>query len=305
VERVYLGKTGLEVSRLGFGGGQIGAGGLTDSEAGHLLNGTLDSGVCLFDTGRCYGSSEDLIGRHLSHRRDELVLVTKCCDHHMPEPKPGWSGDLVRSCIEASLRHLRTDNVDVLLLHSCPEKELHNDAMLDAMQKCKEDGLTRFIGYSGDDEAAVTAVECGLFDCVEMSVSMCDQQPIDAVLPRAEAAAIGVMSKRTIAGACWRDLSNYSGSFDYSSYTRPYAERLTAMGFTPETLGFDGDWAELALRFTVSHEGIHVGLIGGRHLEHVRRNIAAAEKSPLPEEMYRTIREAWRQHDDGSWRGQQ
>ncbi len=303
MERVILGKTGLQVSRLGCGGGQIGTDDLTDSEVGHLLNGVLDAGICLFDTGRCYGTSEDLIGKHISHRREEFVLVTKCCGHHKPEPRPEWSGELVRSSIEASLRHLRMDHVDVLLLHGCPEKELYNEEMLDAMQMCKEDGLTRFIGYSGDNEAAITAVESGLFDCLEMSVNICDQQSIDAVLPKTAAAGIGVISKRTITGACWRDLSDYSSGFDYNKYTAPYAERLAAMGFMPESLGFDGDWAALALRFTLSHEQIHVGLIGGRNLEHVRRNIAAAEKGPLPEDLYRTVRDAWRQHDDGSWRG--
>lgn len=300
-----LGKTGLEVSRLGFGSGQSASGDLTDSEVGRLLNGVLDSGIRVLDTGRCYGTSEDLIGKHLSHRRDEYVLVTKCCNHYLPPPRPDWSADLVNRSIEDSLKCLRMDNVDVLLLHGCPEKELHNDDMLDALMKCKKRGLTRFIGFSGDNEAAITAVDLGLLDCLEMSVSICDQQPIDRVLPKAKVAEMGVLSKRTIAGACWRDLSNYSkSSFDFAKYMQPYAERLAAMGFTPESLGFDGDWAELALRFMLMQEAVHVSLVGGRSLEHVQENIRTAQKEPLPESIYQAIRDAWCRHDDGSWKGQ-
>ncbi len=303
MKTMILGNTGLEVSELGLGAAQLGGRNIVDAEVGPFLNGLLDLGIQVIDTGHCYMNSEEIIGRHLSHRRDEYVLVTKCCSHREPGVEPPWSGEVVRRCAETSLKRLRTDHLDVLLLHTCPEEDLHNDEMIAALQKCKEDGLTRFVGYSGDNETAVKAIDLGITECLETSVSMCDQQVIDTVLPKAREKGVGVLTKRTIAGSCWRQLPVADRNFDENDYIRPYVERLKTMGFTPDSLGFDGGWAELALRFTLAHEGVHVGLIGGTNIEHIRQNIAAAEKGPLPEDLLKAIREAWRTHDNGSWRG--
>src|SRR5690242_5287133 len=72
-----FGASGLTVSVLGFGAGQIGDPGLDEAAAGQLLNAAVDLGVTLFDTAPSYGLSEERIGRHLGHRRDGLVLSTK------------------------------------------------------------------------------------------------------------------------------------------------------------------------------------------------------------------------------------
>jgi aryl-alcohol dehydrogenase-like predicted oxidoreductase len=302
MERVILGRTGLEVTRLGLGSGQLAGFEASDPELGRFLNGVLAMGINVIDTGHCYGTSEDYIGKHISHRRDEFVLITKCCSHNESDVTP-WTAEVIRSCAEMSCSRMNTDHVDVLLLHGCPPDRMRNEAMLVEMEKVKQEGLTRFIGASGDNDGAMTAIELGIFDCLETSVSICDQQPIDTTLPMATEAQMGIIAKRTIAGACWRDLSNYAG-YDYMKYTRPYAERLAKMGIMPETLGFDGDWAELALRFALFHSDAHIGLIGGRSLDHVRRNIAAAGRGALPEEVYNSIRAAWNANSDGSWIGQ-
>src|SRR3972149_5919751 len=73
-----FGKSGIEVSTLGFGAGHIGGHNFTDAEVSNLLNSVVDIGINLFDTARAYGLSEERIGKHLSHRRNEIIISTKC-----------------------------------------------------------------------------------------------------------------------------------------------------------------------------------------------------------------------------------
>ncbi|MDK1032241.1 MAG: aldo/keto reductase [Planctomycetia bacterium] len=298
MEKRAFGKTKLMVTPLGFGSAQLGNHLITQGESDRLLNAILDAGINFIDTGMCYGDSEDKIGKSISHRRDEFVLSTKC--GHPVDDAPEWSAEVVQKSVEQSLRRLGTDYLDVVLVHSCTAEQL-NDEMIAALQAGRKAGKTRSIGYSGDREAALKAVELGVFDALETSVSICDQEPISLTLPTAQEAGMGVIAKRPIANACWRDASTFDEF--YAGYARPYAERLAAMGFTPESLGFDGSWVELALRFSAYLPGVHCAIIGSTNVDHVLENAKAVAKGPLPEPVVEAIRDAWAKNDDGSWHG--
>ena len=231
MEKRTLGNTEMAVTPLGFGAGQIGVLHTPRPESGRLLNAVLDAGINLIDTAAGYGDSEEKIGEFIAHRRNEYVLVTKCGTRVDDDDPPEWTAGIVRCSIERSLQRMRTDHVDILLLHSCKEQHLSNEEMLNALQKCKCDGLARFIGYSGDDTPLLAAVDIEAFDCILTSVNICDQQVIDVVLPRAAARGLGVIAKRPIANSCWRDMSCYGGP--YGKYVKPYQQRLKEMGFTP------------------------------------------------------------------------
>ncbi|MDP6380495.1 MAG: aldo/keto reductase [Phycisphaerae bacterium] len=293
-----FGKTGLKVTPLGFGSAELGGQDITQGECDRFLNAILDAGINFIDTAMCYGDSEDKIGRSISHRRDEFVLSTKC--GHPVDDAPQWSAEVVQKSTEQSLRRLRTDHLDVLLVHSCTADQL-NDEMIAALQACRKAGKTRAIGYSGDRDACRKAVEMGVFDALETSVSICDQEAISLTLPPAQEAAMGVIAKRPIANACWRDASTFNEF--YAKYARPYAERLAAMGFTLASVGFDGSWVELAVRFSAYQPGVHCAIIGSTNVGHVLENVKAADKGPLHESVVKAIRDAWLENDDGSWRG--
>ena len=125
--------------------------------------------------------------------------------------------------------------------------------------------------------------------------------------PKARENNKGVMVKRPIANAAWKKLSDQEGL--YKDYAKTYTERLQKMNLNPANLGFEGTpekvWPEIALRFTISHPGIHVAIIGTTNPENTRANIAAAEKGPLPDEVVIKIRDAFiNANSDGSWVGQ-
>ncbi len=127
------------------------------------------------------------------------------------------------------------------------------------------------------------------------------------MLPATRSANIGVLAKRPIANAAWKEIAEQPGL--YASYAKVYHDRLKQMKLTPADLGFDGSpelvWPELALRFTLSHDGVHTAIIGTTNPENARANIAAAEKGPLPAEVVKKIRSAFQIADpEGKWTGQ-
>ncbi len=302
MEKRTLGKTQLEVTPIGFGTAQIGFVGMEQAECDQLLNGVLDAGVNVIDTAACYVDAEEEVGKAIGSRRDEYILVSKCGHKIADDDAPEWSGELVRSSAERSLRLLKTDHLDVLLIHSCPKANLENEEMIEALIQCKRDGMTRFIGYSGDREDLEYALSLDPIDCIETSINFLDQQVLEKSIPVAKRRDLGVFAKRPIANSVWRDMTQYGGP--YGGYTAPYTERLKKLGMTPDSVGFDGNWIELALRFTLFQPGMHIALVGGMNLDHVKENLKIAEQGPLPDSVLGNLSSIWKKNDDGSWVGQ-
>jgi len=252
----------------------------------------------LIDTAASYGDSEEKIGRALAHRRGEYTLVTKCGFKLGDSAPDAWTGENVRHSLARSLKLLKTKAVDVLLLHSCSAEKLKNDRMIESLVDCRVDGCTRFIGYSGDGDAARSALDLGVFDVLETSVNVFDQQCLDTVLPRAAELGLGVIAKRPMASAFWHghDVDN--------PVHKTYFARREQMCFTPSSLGFNGNWRELCLRFAVHQKSVHSTLTATRTIEHFKESLENFYKGRLPDTVDRELRRLWAEHDDGSWIGQ-
>jgi aryl-alcohol dehydrogenase-like predicted oxidoreductase len=206
IERRPFGRTDMRVSVLGFGGAEIGSRKTEQREVNALLNSALDQGLNVIDTAASYWGSEEAIGKAVARRRASYYLFTKVGHVVNGEivPYQGWSQKEITESIDRSLRRLRTDHVDVVYLHSCDLQTLERGEAIAAVQRAKDAGKTRYIGYSGDNAPARWAVESGLFDALMISVNIVDQQAIDTILPIAAQKGIGVVAKRPIASAVWR-----------------------------------------------------------------------------------------------------
>ncbi|HEX2971261.1 MAG TPA: aldo/keto reductase [Tepidisphaeraceae bacterium] len=309
MNRTTLGKTGLEVTVLGYGAAEIGYLHTDRHQVEKLLNAVLDQGINLIDVAASYPGSEEAIGQILSNRRGEYVLVSKC-GQKIPEVKaPAWTPHVITATVDRSLKLLKTDHLDVMLLHSCDLATLQQGDALSALVNAKEAGKIRWVGYSGDNEAAAWAAAQPEIAVVETSINICDQVNIDQVLPIARQNQVGVLAKRSLANAAWREPAQQPGF--YASYASVYHERLKQMRILPEDLGFGGNvaeaWPEIALRFTLSQPGVSSVIIGSTRMENIQRNIEAAAKGPLPAEAVRTVREAFKQAEQASgksWEGQ-
>ena len=291
METRTFGRTGLEVSVLGFGGAPIGVLETGQAEVDGVLGLLLDHGVNLVDTAAGYRGSEEAIGRSIGSRRDDFVLVSKCGQAFDDLPGEPWSEELISSTIERSLARLQTDYLDVMLLHTCDLEVLERGEAVGALVRAREAGKIRFAGYSGDTQAGAYAARLDDVAVIQTSINICDQVNIDCVLPVAAECGVAVMAKRPIANAAWKDLNDQPGF--YARYAETYTERLALMAIGPEDIGFEeSDWAELALRFTLSCD-LGTAIIGTTNPDHVLANIEAASRGPLPEEAVAKLREAF------------
>lgn len=288
-----LGKTGMHVTALGFGGAEIGYEQADQRTVDALLAAALDAGLNIIDTAECYLDSEELIGRAVAHRRGELFLFTKCGHDGPAFGAADWDPAMLCKSIDRSLQRLRTNYVDLLQLHSCDLTTLQRGEVVRVVQDARAAGKTRFLGYSGDGAAARWAVGSGFFDTLQTSVSVCDQEAIDLTIPLAVQRGVGVIAKRPLANAVWR-----YASFPDVAYHQDYYRRW-------EKLAYDfADPAETALRFVLTIPGIATAVAGTTKPTRWRANAALAEKGPLPWSEYDAIRTRWRQVAPAEWVGQ-
>jgi aryl-alcohol dehydrogenase-like predicted oxidoreductase len=303
MNKVTFGKTGLQVSPLGFGSAPIGYLKTDREKIKKILNLLLDEGVNVIDTAASYEGSEEEIAAAVGHRRDEYVLISKCGGKVPQAQGEAWSAELIRNTVDAALRRLRTDRIDVMLLHSCDLMTLKKGEALGALVEAREAGKIGFAGYSGDNEAAAWAAAHKDVAVIQTSVNLVDQTNIDLVLPEARKHSVGVLAKRPIANSAWRGLDAFSGI--YPSYVKPYWERFQGLRLTPQDLGFESgkNWAEIALRFTLAQPGVHTAIIGTTNPDNARANIAAANKGPLPAEAVKKIRDAFKHAAAEGWPG--
>jgi aryl-alcohol dehydrogenase-like predicted oxidoreductase len=297
MERRRLGKTDMVVSVLGFGGSEIGYERAGARTVARLLGTALDAGLNVVDTAECYEDSETLIGAALGTRRREVYLLTKC-GHPRGYGRGDWREASLLSSIERSLKRLRTDRLDLIQLHSCELADLRKGEAITALERARERGWARYIGYSGDGEAARHAIECGRFDTLQTSVSIADQEALELTLPLAVQRGMGVIAKRPIANAAWRYARKPS-----EPYYQAYWSRLRALDYPFLRAGAAGAVAT-ALRFTLAAPGVHTAIVGTKRPERWPENARLLEAGPLPAPEIDQIRARWRQVAEPSWTGE-
>lgn len=288
-----FGKTGLKLSALGFGAMHLNDERTSEAEADRLLGSVLDLGINLIDTARGYGLSEERIGRHLAHRRQEFVLSTKV--GYGIAGQTDWTYDCIVAGVEAALQRMRCEVLDIVHLHSCPLHVLQQGDVIRALETCRTAGKVRVCAYSGDNAELDFALQSGHFASVQTSLNVCDQLNLAQHLPAAQTLGIGVIAKRALGGAVWRF---HERPQDHAE--GQYWDRWQAMG-----LGVGRDvlqCQELALRFAAHADGVTSSIVGTRRLEHLQNNLAMVEKGPLPAEQVEALRQVF-QRLGGDWPG--
>ncbi len=293
-----LGKTDMNVSVLGVGGSEIGYEHISLTAAKKLLNEALDAGITVIDTAECYAISEELIGEALAKRRNDYYLFTKC-GHENGWSHPDWRPESLLRSIQRSLKRLKTDRVDLVQLHSCSEAELRKGTVIDTLKRARERGYTRYIGYSGDSQAALYAVECEAFDTLQTSVNIADQEALDLFLPLAAKHNIGVIAKRPVANVAWHNGDRPPNDF----YGRTYWERLQKLRYEFLKEDLRGTVA-IALRFTLSVPGVHTAIVGTTKPGRFAENGVAVTAGPLSQQLFARIRARWREAVQPAWAGQ-
>lgn len=274
-----FGRSEIRVSALGYGAGQLGDPALSNEHIRALFARLQDLGINLIDTARGYGSSEARIGEWLPGKREDWVLSTKI--GYGIEGIPDWTRNCILAGVDQALKQLRTDYLDIVHLHSCPEGTLEQGEVIEALLDTVAAGKVRIAAYSGENEALGWAIRSGEFGSIQSSVNLCDQYSLNRLIPAARARGLGVIAKRPLANAFWRFASQPHGDYSETYWLR-WREMALETGIPVE---------ELAVRFAVHAPGVDSCIIGSRRPEHLADNVELAAKGPLPDEIQSLLTE--------------
>jgi aryl-alcohol dehydrogenase-like predicted oxidoreductase len=292
-----LGRTGLAITKLGYGAMELRgpAGGrgreIDDATAGQILNQVVDSGIRLIDTSPDYGRSEELIGAHLSNRRDEFVLTSKCgC---LVNPDGGtafgehvFTRENVRAGVEQSLRRMRTDHLDAVQFHISPAwSTLQENDSVAELVTLRDEGKVRFIGMSGTLPNIEEHIATGVFDVFQIPYSAVERDHEETISKAASAGAGTIIRggvARGIPSAPPETMERLPERFREAYAAR--RDRFERAGLDELLDGMSR--MEFMLRFTISHPDLHTTIVGTANPVHLAANVEAAAKGPLPSELY-------------------
>lgn len=318
-----LGRTGLEVSAVGFGAWGLAAElwrGVDAAEAEAALVAALEGGCTFIDTALIYGPgvSEQIVGRVLRARRDPVVVASKIppLDRRWP-PDPAvpleevFPVDHVARSVDASLANLGIDALPLEQLHVWLDGWLDSaywPELEHAMGELVRAGKVLHWGISANDhapDAALRALDVPLIETVQVIYNLFDRSPERALFPRAAARRAGVIARVPFDEGALVGAVTAGSVFDPRDFRSRYfrGERAAQAGERAEKLrAFLGDeaetLAELALRFVLSRPEVSTVIPGARRAAHARANLAAADGRPLsPALLARLAEHAW----DKNW----
>ena len=277
-----LGKTGIKVSEISFGGVEIGipygigiesqADMLDQAEAIKLLHAALDSGINFFDTARQYGQSEEIMGKTFKDRRNSVVICTKCRHlrgNNKQLPAIGTLRKIIDNSLRESLAVLQTEYVDVYMIHDPNLEILDNQEIAEVFSEYKKKGLTRSIGISTYTvEETRRAIESGRWDVIQLPFNLMDQRQSE-LFPFAHQRGVGIVVRSALLKGVLTDKGRnlHPELKEVQQHRDLYNELLS--DDVPRL-------SELATKFILSHSEVSSVLIGIDRMEYLRDTLAVA-----------------------------
>ena len=295
-----LGRTKLQVSKLGYGAMELRGGRrrlASQDSVAKLLNGVLDAGINFIDTSPDYGVSEELIGQHISHRRHEFYLASKCgCPIDVAPASPGerpphvFTRANVRAGVERSLRRMKTDHLDLVQFHVSPSRAvLEEHDSVEELRALQREGKVRFIGMSGTLPNLTDHIAMGVFDAFQIPYSALERNHEDVIRTAARAGA-GII----IRGGVARGLP-VAKDEDFARMPEIFRRAVEGRRGVWELAKLDelldgSSRMDFMLRFTLSHPDMTTTIVGTANLDHLRANVTAARQGPLAPDVYEEAR---------------
>ena len=298
-----LGRTGLQVSVLGYGAWGISQHmwmGADDDRSLAALRGAIDAGVDFIDTALAYGDghSERLVGRAVRESERPVRVATKIPPKNGQWPaRPGvdpddaFPSEWIRTCTERSLKHLGLEAIDLQQFHVWSDEWVDRGSWIGAVEQLKADGKIHSFGVSINEhepDNALRLLEAGLVESIQVLYNIFDQSPADRLFDAAIEANVGVIARvpfdeGSLTGKIQPDTEFSEGDWRnrYFGGNRKQEvwDRVTAI---TDDLGIDIDeLPAIALRFCLSHPAVSTVIPGMSRLEHVEANVVAVNAGPL------------------------
>lgn len=309
VGKRVLGRTGIEVGEIGMGAWQLGAfrewDGPDDEASFTIVDEALRLGCTFFDTAPAYadGRSERYLGQALKARRDQAVICTKF-GFWPPGYQNDYSPDRIEESVERSLERLRTDYLDVLLMHGLPEECLNGSDVrhFDVMRRLADAGTIRAYGVEMGSrltpDGLARLIETAGIGCAELRFNPLVQKTAD-LFEQAAAGGVGLiisvplemgwLSEKYDADARFTGSRGRRWTREYISQTASLVAELRSL--LPEDLSLP----QASLRFILAHPEVSTIIPGAKSVAQVRENAAAAD-APLAAETSQAIRAFGQSH---------
>ena len=270
-----LGRTGLEVTRLGYGA--MAVGNVADDAADTVLTAVLDAGVNFIDTSIDYGRSEELIGKFISHRRSEFFLASKCGCPVVVDRDQGhvYTRENIVAGVNQSLDRMKTDHLDFVQFHGGPTREaIEEDQSIEALLDLQREGKIRFLGSSSVLPNITGHIDMGVFDEFQIPYSLL-QREHEEIIARAADAGIGTVIRGGVAQGepgAGRGKEETWQKFDEADLDDLREEGESRSAFV--------------LRFTLAHPQIHTIIAGTKNPTHLQENLETVRRAPLAPATY-------------------
>jgi aryl-alcohol dehydrogenase-like predicted oxidoreductase len=306
VETRILGRTGRPVSVIGLGTWQLGAdwGEVDDSDARAVLEAAVQAGVTLLDTADVYGDgrSERLIGQFLADRPGLEMMVATKMGRRVEQVPGAYTLDSFRAWTDRSRGNLGTERLDLVQLHCPPAPVYSRDAVFDALDTLVAEQRIAAYGVSVETCAeALTAIARPGVASVQIILNAFRRKPLDAVLPAAAAAGVGIIARVPLASGLLSGRFSPDTTFpegDHRSYNRhgeafDVGETFSGVDFGTGVAAAQefaalapagASPAQAALRWIIQQPGVTTVIPGARSPEQVRQNAAAAALAPLDDD---------------------
>jgi len=321
-----LGRTGRTISAIGLGTWQLGAdwGAVTESDALEVLDASAGAGVTFFDTADVYGDgrSETLIGRYIAAHPDAgITVATKMGRREAQEPE-NYTLANFRAWTDRSRANLRTDTLDLVQLHCPPTAVFSSDAVYDALDTLVDEQAIAAYGVSVEtcDQALAAIARPGVAT-VQIILNAFRLKPLDAVLPAAREAGVGIIARvplasgllsgrytreTTFAPTDHRTFNRHGEAFDvgetfsgvdFETGVAAAHEFADAVAALRDERGVDCvdklTPAKAALAWVAQQDGVSSVIPGARSVDQARANAAAGSVDPLGGEFERAVRDIY------------
>ncbi|SFI41481.1 Predicted oxidoreductase [Paenibacillus sp. UNC496MF] len=300
-----LGKTGIDVSEIGFGAWAIGGdawGPVDDAQSLRAMEAAVELGVNFIDTADVYGNgrSETLVAKLIEGRRDKLIVSTKggLMGHHRDprgEPVYGQPGNVIEA-FENSLRRLGTDYIDVYFCHLWWDKPEETEAFLEAFAQLKRDGKVRAVGVSTENFDYIKHFNRdGGLDAVQLDYSILNRSVEREVLPYLQEQGIGAVVRGPLRMGMLTGKFQAATTFPEGDIRRNwpneawFAESLSKVEALKELSSEERTLSQAALRFVLNHPAVSVAIPGAKTAEQAAQNVSASARPLLSEDDVRII----------------
>jgi aryl-alcohol dehydrogenase-like predicted oxidoreductase len=310
-----LGKTGRQVSEIGFGAWQIGAdwGEVDEGAALETLHAAVDAGVTFFDTADVYGDgrSERLVGRLLRERAGEGLTVATKMGRRLDQTVENYSPEHFRAWNDRSRENLGVETLDLVQLH-CPPTDLYfRPEVFEDLDAMVEEGRIAAYGVSVERvEEALKAIEYPNVATVQIIFNMFRQRPATLFFAEAARRGVGVIVRVPLASGLLsgkytrettfpaddhRNFNRHGEEFDVGETFAgvPFEAGLEAIEELRALVGGDATLAQLALRWILMHDAVSTVIPGARSPEQARGNAAAAALAPLDDAAMQRVAEVY------------